>query len=229
MSMCMESMEWGRELEGGAVGVVVDVGVGDLTEVVPVTRAGLLAPGHQQPRRSPRSSRLTTTPNPTFALVRTSSSSTRPARSRGGGAAGSTLSHTPPLGHPSETRSVSLRPPKEYPVGRNVNDRSGRAPFQNPRAVKVACRSPTLTTWSLSRPAPASAQRFRNTGRCCDGQCEPTLSRSVDRSTRGTRCGTSDRCCRAAPPRSSRCARGGRAIVVSLAPPACAHPRAGRC
>ena len=44
MSMSMESMEWGRELEGGAVGVVVDVGVGDLTEVVPVTRAGLLAP-----------------------------------------------------------------------------------------------------------------------------------------------------------------------------------------
>ena len=32
---------------GGAVGVVVDVGVGDLTEVVPVTRAGLLAPAAQ--------------------------------------------------------------------------------------------------------------------------------------------------------------------------------------
>ena len=46
-SMSMESMEWGRELEGGAVGVVVDVGVGDLTEVVPVTRAGLLAPAAQ--------------------------------------------------------------------------------------------------------------------------------------------------------------------------------------
>ena len=28
MSMSMESMEWGRELGGGAVGVVVDVGVG---------------------------------------------------------------------------------------------------------------------------------------------------------------------------------------------------------
>ena len=35
MSMSMESMEWGRELEGGAVGVVVDVGVGDLTELCP--------------------------------------------------------------------------------------------------------------------------------------------------------------------------------------------------
>ena len=35
MSMSMESMEWGRELECGAVGVVVDVGVGDVTEVVP--------------------------------------------------------------------------------------------------------------------------------------------------------------------------------------------------
>ena len=54
MSMSMESMEWGRELEGGAVGVVVDVGVGDLTEVVPVTRAGLLAPAARSvPRTQP--------------------------------------------------------------------------------------------------------------------------------------------------------------------------------
>ena len=37
--MSMESMEWGRELEGGAVGVVVDVGVGDLAEVEPVSKS----------------------------------------------------------------------------------------------------------------------------------------------------------------------------------------------
>ena len=47
MSMSMESMECEWELEGGVVGVVVDVGVGDLAEVVPVTRAGLLAPAAQ--------------------------------------------------------------------------------------------------------------------------------------------------------------------------------------
>ena len=33
--------EW--ELEGGVVGVVVDVGVSDLAEVVPVARAGLVS------------------------------------------------------------------------------------------------------------------------------------------------------------------------------------------
>ena len=44
MSMSMER-EW--ELEDGVVGVVVDVGVGDLAEVVPVTRAGLVAPAAQ--------------------------------------------------------------------------------------------------------------------------------------------------------------------------------------
>ena len=32
---------------GGAVGVVIDVGVGDLAEVVPVARAGLVAPAAQ--------------------------------------------------------------------------------------------------------------------------------------------------------------------------------------
>ena len=40
MSMSMER-EW--ELEDGVVGVVVDVGVSDLAEVVSVTRAGLVA------------------------------------------------------------------------------------------------------------------------------------------------------------------------------------------
>ena len=47
MSMSMESMECEWELEGGVVGVVVDVGVSDLAEVVPVTRAGLVAPAAQ--------------------------------------------------------------------------------------------------------------------------------------------------------------------------------------
>ena len=47
MSMRMER-EW--ELEDGVVGVVVDVGVSDLAEVVAVTRAGLVAPTAQAQR-----------------------------------------------------------------------------------------------------------------------------------------------------------------------------------
>ena len=38
---------WSVPFKSGVVGVVVDVGVGDLAEVVPVARAGLLAPAAQ--------------------------------------------------------------------------------------------------------------------------------------------------------------------------------------
>jgi hypothetical protein len=42
--MLMTAMEREQKLEGGAVAIGVEVGVGDFAEVVPVARAGLLAP-----------------------------------------------------------------------------------------------------------------------------------------------------------------------------------------
>ena len=45
--MLMTAMERGQKLEGGAVAIGVEVGVGDFAEVVPVARAGLLAPAAQ--------------------------------------------------------------------------------------------------------------------------------------------------------------------------------------
>ena len=45
--MLMTAMEREQKLEGGAVAIGVEVGVGDFAEVVPVARAGLLAPAAQ--------------------------------------------------------------------------------------------------------------------------------------------------------------------------------------